>query len=63
MAILILVAAVVVALLVRLSLRGLRRRRMVSELRGDWWPRFEREFRAYASRSWHEAREAERNSW
>jgi hypothetical protein len=63
MAILILVAAVLVALLVRLSLRRLRRRRMVSELRGDWWPRFEREFHAYASRSWEAAREAERNSW
>ena len=24
-----------------------------SELRGDWWPRFEREFREYASRRRH----------
>jgi hypothetical protein len=28
-----------------------RRRRMRRELAGDWWPRFEREFRSYASRS------------
>jgi hypothetical protein len=62
MAILIPVTVVLVALLVRLSLCRLGRRRMVSELRGDWWPRFEREFRAYASRSWQSAREAERNS-
>ena len=27
-----------------------RRRRMRRELAGDWWPRFEREFRSYASR-------------
>jgi hypothetical protein len=51
-----------VALVVRLSLRGLRRRRMASELRGDWWPRFEGEFRAYANRSWQAAREGERNT-
>lgn len=44
------------------SLPRLRRRRMASELRGDWWPRFEREFRAYASRSWQAAREAERKT-
>ena len=28
-----------------------RRRRTPPELRGNWWPEFEREFRAYASRS------------
>ena len=28
-----------------------RRRRMRRELAGDWWPRFERDFRSYASRS------------
>ena len=63
MAILIVVAAVLVVLLVRAAVRALRRRRMASELSGDWWPRFEREFRAYASRSWQAAREGERNSW
>jgi hypothetical protein len=63
MAVLILVAVVLVLILVRLLLGRLRRRRMASELRGDWWPRFEREFRAYASRSWQSAREGERHSW
>jgi hypothetical protein len=28
-----------------------RRRRTPAELRGDWWPRFEAEFRAYARRT------------
>jgi hypothetical protein len=28
-----------------------RARRTPPELRGDWWERFEREFRAYAARS------------
>ena len=63
MAVLILVAVVLGALLLQLLLRRLRRRRLASELRGDWWPRFEREFRAYASRSWQAAREGERNIW
>ena len=46
----------------RVSLPRLRQRRLASELRGDWWPRFEREFRAYASRSWQAAREGERKA-
>lgn len=46
----------------RISLLRLRRRRMAWELHGDWWPRFEREFRAYASRSWQAAREGERKA-
>jgi hypothetical protein len=37
-----------------------RRVRLHFELRGDWWPGFEREFRAYASHGWEAAREAER---
>jgi hypothetical protein len=37
-----------------------RRHRVASELRRDQWPAFEREFRAYASRAWVAAREAER---
>ena len=28
---------------------ALQRRRAVAELRSDWWPRFELEFRAYAA--------------
>lgn len=33
-----------------LILAGARRLRTPRELRGDWWPEFEREFRAYAAR-------------
>ena len=47
---------------VRLSLPVARRVRMTFALRGDWWTGFEREFRAYASRAWEAAREAERSS-
>jgi hypothetical protein len=47
---------------VRLVLPGLRGLRLSFELRGDWWPNFEREFRVYASRAWEAAREAERRS-
>ncbi|MGH2874439.1 MAG: hypothetical protein ACRDL5_18520 [Solirubrobacteraceae bacterium] len=38
-------------LLVRLAAAGMRRRRTPAELRGEWWERFEGEFRAYAARS------------
>ncbi len=31
------------------SVRAVRRDRTLSELKGDWWTRFERDFRAYAS--------------
>jgi hypothetical protein len=34
---------------------------MTFALRGDWWTGFEREFRAYASRAWEAARQAERS--
>ncbi len=47
---------------VRLSMPVARRLRMTFALRGDWWTGFEREFRAYASRAWEAAREAERSS-
>lgn len=36
-----------------------RRHRMTSELRSDWWPRFERDLRDYMSQRWRSAREAE----
>jgi hypothetical protein len=55
-----LVAVILVAVVLRLTLPPYRRRRMAAELREDWWPRFEREFRAYASGSWASARDAER---
>lgn len=32
----------------RFGLPAVRRWRMGAQLRGDWWSRFEREFRAYA---------------
>jgi hypothetical protein len=37
----------------------LRRRRAARELRGDWWPRFEREFRHYSQQFLKAARESE----
>jgi hypothetical protein len=58
----VLVALLVFVVTMRCGLRLLRRRRMAAELRGDWWPRFERDFRAYASRSWQAAREGERRA-
>jgi hypothetical protein len=54
------VIVVVLAVALRLALPRLRRLRMSLELRSDWWPAFEREFRAYASRPWEAARESER---
>ena len=33
-----------IAVVVRLSMLSLRRRRMAAELRGEWWPRFEQDF-------------------
>jgi hypothetical protein len=47
------------AVVARVSLLSLRRHRMAAELRGDWWPRFERDFDAYASRGWRTARDEE----
>jgi hypothetical protein len=40
-------ACVALALLGRLSYLKLQRRRTPEELRGDWWTRFEHDFRAY----------------
>jgi hypothetical protein len=54
------VAAIALAAAVRVSVLAVRRWRMASELRGDWWGRFEREFRTYADMSWQAARESER---
>jgi hypothetical protein len=47
-----LLAAVVVGVVIGscLALRINRRRRTPAELRGDWWARFEDEFRAYTTR-------------
>lgn len=35
----------------RVVMPAIRRHRTPDELRGDWWPAFEREFRAYARRT------------
>jgi hypothetical protein len=62
MILLVVVAALALFVLVRLSLPPLRRRRIAAELRGDWWPRFERDFHTYASRSLQSARDSEQRS-
>lgn len=41
------VGCILLAAAMRLALPSLRRWRMASQLRGDWWSRFERELRAY----------------
>ena len=57
------VAAVLTAgAVLAVALPLMREHLLSSELRRDWWPDFEREFRAYASRPWQEAREAEQRS-
>jgi hypothetical protein len=40
----------VLAAVVAHMLRTRQQRTGMTELRGDWWPRFEAEFRAYAAR-------------
>lgn len=59
MILLVVVAVMALAVVLRVTLPPLRRRRIAAGLRGDWWPRFEREFHAYASRAWETARDAE----
>jgi hypothetical protein len=44
----------------RLALPRYRRWRLEAELRGDWWTRFETDFRSYSHRHLQAAREAER---
>lgn len=51
MVVLIPLAVAAVALIACLLLSTWCRRRTPPELRGDWWPRFEAEFRAYAERA------------
>lgn len=41
------IAAVVLTFCVSLAIVRLRRQRTPSELRGNWWADFERQFRAY----------------
>ena len=62
MALLVPVLVIAFAVVVRLTVPVARRMRTTLALRGDWWSGFEREFRAYASRAWEAAREAERSN-
>lgn len=55
------VALIVLMVVVPGAHQAYRRRRMTAELRGDWWPRFERDLREYMSQTWRSAREAERH--
>jgi hypothetical protein len=50
------------AILGYVSFRGLRWRRTPAELRGDWWPDFEREFRDYVNRTRPPRRDPRRRS-
>jgi hypothetical protein len=50
MIVFVLVAMALAFAFVPASLFSVRRQRTPPELRGDWWPKFEAEFRAYASR-------------
>jgi hypothetical protein len=62
MILLMFLAVILIALALRLAVPALRRHRMAAELRGDWWPQFEREFRSYASRARNTARGADQAS-
>lgn len=59
MVLLIPVGLILLALVVHMMLPAYRRHRMASELRRDWWPRFEQDLREYMSQRWRSAREAE----
>ena len=50
---------ILLAAAVRLALPHVHRHRLASELRGDWWSGFERDFRAYSGGAWDDARDAE----
>jgi hypothetical protein len=53
------IAFVALAVVFRVTVPLIRRRLGARELRGDWWPRFEREFREYSNRFSQAARDAE----
>ena len=57
----VLVAVILIAVAFRAAGPSLRRRRLECQLRRDWWPGFERDFREYAG-SWRAARESEHRS-
>lgn len=60
--VLVIIVIVAVVLATYVGLRLDRRRRTPSELRGDWWTRFENEFRAYAARM-EQSRRPRRQRW
>ena len=51
-----------VALAVDIAVSAWRERRTPAELRDDWWPQFEREFRAYADRAARRAENVRRST-
>ena len=53
------IAVVALGSAARVALRLRHRRRMAYQLRGDWWPRFEKAFRDYAARSAQRPRETD----
>lgn len=55
MAVTLLVVAVLLVVLCLATWRPLRRT-TPPELRGDWWSKFEADFRAYAERAGHQTR-------
>lgn len=57
----VLVAVILAAVALRAVAPSLRRQRLELELRSDWWPGFERDFREYAG-AWRSARESEHRS-
>ncbi len=59
---LVMLVALGVAVALRFGLPALRRWRMVALLRGDWWSRFEREFRAYTASAAESSSERERRA-
>jgi hypothetical protein len=63
MILLVALALLAIALAARFGYKAWWRYRIASELRRDWWPKFERELHDYASRAWEAARDAERHTY
>lgn len=61
MSLLIPVALLIAVLMLRTLPPAYRHYRARTQLRGDWWPRFERDLREYMSQTWRSARDAERH--
>lgn len=50
------ISVLVLGLCVYIGIRQIAEQRTPSELRGDWWAGFERDFRAYARQASHQQR-------